>query len=98
MTQLLSWAVLTVKWPSLAEWLRRNPANQAIAQTICKFEKLAKDPNKAEDWLKNITQDAELCPKGASWASDADLFSFFKREVKKPEAERLSAASSGSLW
>ena len=98
MTQLLSWAVLTVKWPSLAEWLRRNPANQAIAQTICKFEKLAKDPNKAEDWLKNITQDAELCPQGASWASDADLFSFFKREVKKPDAERLSTAPPGSLW
>jgi hypothetical protein len=112
--QLVRWTVLSMCWPDVVRWLRRNrgrdwyPAYDSIPTApstfmeISRLRKLEEISGMAKDlkeWQNLIQANFRLDSNKLSWLNSDDLFQFFKNEFNQhQEGERLSDGEGKGLW
>ena len=95
--QMLRWLVLSLKWPEVVRWLRRDKTD-GIYKALTVLEELGHKCNNIDEWRTGIRDELATVAEKTSWVTDPEFLAFFQAESKLNPLDRLSMCGGTGLW
>ncbi len=104
--QILRWIKLSIRWPSIIQWLFRvenllKNRQLQFTQTgnaLNLLETAATKAKEVKKWQELIAQELNLSYESLPFLNNNDLYQFFKEEGTLPVDKRLSHGSGKGIW
>lgn len=96
--QMLRWLALSLKWPDVVRWLRRETKNGQTYRALTILEELGGACDDIDQWRVGIEGRLALKGDKTPWLSDEGLLEFFHAESALTPLDRLSMCGEMGLW
>lgn len=97
--QMCRWLALSLKWPEVVRWLRRQQVSEDDTPPLARVESFAGKSRSFTGWRTEMDKSLGLKPEERPpWVEDHYLYEFFQKEAQLGIEERLSSCTDTGLW
>lgn len=97
--QMCRWLALSLKWPEVVRWLRRQQVAEDGTAPLASVESFAGKSEGFAAWQAEMDKALGLKPEDRPpWVGDRFLYQFFHKEAGLKTGERLSSCTDMGLW
>ena len=97
--QMCRWLALSLKWPEVVRWLRRQEVSEDGTSPLARVESFAGKSRSFAGWQTEMDKSLGVKPEERPpWVGDHYLYEFFRKEAELKTEERLSSCTDMGLW